>query len=574
VGGTIGYLIGRQVYRAHHDEELDAGYGTFVAEPTRVSMPNAGSSYVELDSWIYPALERLIALGVIRRPFVGVRPWTRTAIAAMLVDASACDDSALDASVESSDTVAALCSALKKEFAEELNLQNGGVNESIRAESFYTRFMPITGTPVNDSYHFGQTVINDFGRPYQQGFNAVSGFTSRAEKDHFFFYVRGEYQIAASSVPYPESVRAVIATADQNPEQPALPAQDTRQFRLLDTYAGITVLSHAISVGKQSLWWGPGEGGPMILSDNAEPFYMVRINRTTPLYIPLLSKLLGPVRYDNFFGKLSGHNFPPNPFFLGDKITFQPTENLEFGFSRTAIFAGQGKTPLTFGTFKRSFFSVSDTGPGIKGTPLDPGARHSAFDFSYRLPFLRKWVTLYADSVVHDDNSPVDAPRRSAIVPGFYLSHLPKLPKIDLRAESGYTDIVPVQPSQEGRFLFWEAIYHDAHTNKGNLLGTWIGRQGKGTQVWSNYWLSPNSYIQLSYRNGKISPEFIPGGGTLNDFAGGVRLVMRKDVELLAKVQYERWLIPVLAPTLKSDVVSSLQLTFWPGRSWARTIPK
>jgi Capsule assembly protein Wzi/PAP2 superfamily len=576
VGGAFGYLIGRQVFREHHDEKLDLpNYGVFVGEATRVSLRNAGSSYVELDSWIYPAIERLVALGVIGRPFLGLRPWTRTAIAEMLAESPAYGDSTMEAQAGSLDSASSLYSVLKAEFAQELGIENEGVNESLRVESFYTRLDPIAGTPLNDSYHFGQTVINNFGRPYQQGFNAVSGFTSRAATGHFFFYARGEYQIAPSAPAYPDSVRAVIAQADINPKLPAVPIQASKQFRLLDTYAGASVLGNEISVGKQSLWWGTGEGGAMILSNNAEPIYMLRINRTAPLHIPFLSKLLGPMRYDNFFGKLSGHNFPPNPFFYGDKMSFQPTQNLEFGFSRTAVFAGQGKTPLTFGTFRHSFFSFNDVGSGfasIKGTPRDPGARHSAFDFSYRLPFLRNWVTLYADSVVHDDASPVDAPRRAAIVPGFYLSHFPRLNKLDLRVESGYTDIPTVQiPSQQGgHFLYWEAIYHDAYTNKGNLVGSWIGRQGKGTQIWSSYWLSPFSAIQVSYRNSKISPQFIPGGTTQNDFSAVVRFRLGKDVELLTNLQYEQWTVPVLAPNRKSDFLSSIEVTFWP-KDWVKT---
>src|SRR5262249_39373621 len=153
----------------------------------------------------------------------------------------------------------------------------GGVNESIRLESIYSGFDEIAGKPLNDSYHFGQTIINNFGRPYQQGFNAVLGFTSRAETEHFFFYARGEYQNAPSAAAYPDNVRAVIANVDLNPQQPALPIQATSQFRLLDTYAGINILSNEVSVGKQSLWWGAGESGAMIFSDNAEPIYMVRI---------------------------------------------------------------------------------------------------------------------------------------------------------------------------------------------------------------------------------------------------------------------------------------------------------
>jgi membrane-associated phospholipid phosphatase len=599
VGGTMGYLIGRYVYRAHHDPALDqANYGTFVHEqPKPVTLSSAGSTYVQLDSWIYPALDRLIGLNVIRTPFRGLRPWTRTAIAQMLAQA----DPSLEPNSDPSGQVAALYSALKTEFAQELVLVNeGSVNESIRLESVYGGIYPIAGTPLNDSFHFGQTIVNNYGRPYWQGFNTASGFTSRAEFGRFFFYARGEYQRSPGAPAYSASVVNTLEQIDQNCRfnfnpvrppalpcpQPTNPSPAASQFRLLDTYAGVTVLGNEISVGKQSLWWGPGEGGAMIYSDNAEPIYMLRINRTIPLRIPLLSKLLGPLRYDNFFGKLSQHNFPPDPFMYGNKISFEPTPNLELGFSRTAVFAGEGHAPLTFGEFWHSFTSTSDVSQTEKFSGRDPGARHGSFDFSYKVPFLRKWLTVYSDSVAHDEPSPLAAPRRAAIVPGIYLSHFPKISRLDLRVESGYTDIPTVGiPSQQGgHFLYWEFVYHDAYTNKGNLLGSWIGRDGKGTQVWTNYWLGPSSYVQLSYRHAQLSPQFINayapnsqglpptspgtpsilGGATQSDFGAGARLRVRPQLELSTIFQYELWNVPLLALNQKSDFLTSVQLTFWP----------
>ena len=49
---------------------------------------DASSTYVELDSWVYPAIERLAAQGVIRYEFLGLRPWTRRAIYQMLAHAT------------------------------------------------------------------------------------------------------------------------------------------------------------------------------------------------------------------------------------------------------------------------------------------------------------------------------------------------------------------------------------------------------------------------------------------------------------------------------------------------------
>ena len=112
-----------------------------------------------------------------------------------------------------------------------------------------------------------------------------------------------------------------------------------------------------------------------------------------------------------------------------EKLSFRPTSNLELGFERTVIWGGKGHEPITLHTFLRSFFSTSAPTPAVKNSPADPGARFGAFDFTYRLPFLRNWLTLYSDSEVHDDVSPIDAPRRASIRPGLYLSHVPGIPK-------------------------------------------------------------------------------------------------------------------------------------------------
>ncbi len=92
---------------------------------------------------------------------------------------------------------------------------------------------------------------------------------------------------------------------------------------------------------------------------------------------------------------------------------------LSLALQRTVIWGGKGHAPITFGTFWHSFYSISDTNGSEKFSRNDPGARFSAFDFSWRLPYLRKWLTFYTDSEVHDDVFPISAPRHAAIRPGF-----------------------------------------------------------------------------------------------------------------------------------------------------------
>jgi len=521
-----------------------------------------GSTYVALDSWIYQSFARLHALGYVDTAYLGLRPWTRLACLHMLQETSEkLDGAPHDAEARR------LFNALAKEFKHEVEGSGYGKSAAhAEVDSVYGRATGVAGPPINDSYHFGQTIINDYGRPYQEGFNAVSGFSARAEDYRFTLDVRGEYQHAPGRAAYPGSVRSVIAQMDENPELPATPVSPTDSFVLLDANASMHLLNHEISVGKSEDWWGPGQGGSMAWSNNAQPIYALRINRVEPLTIPLLSRLIGPVRYEALFGSLKGHSYPNAPWVHAQKVSFKPTPNLEVGFSRVVVFAGEGHVPLTFGSFWNSFTSFTDVTPAQKFSRNDPGARHSQFDFSYRLPWLRKWVTLYTDSIVHDDASPVDAPRRAAVNPGVYLSHFPKLPHLDFRVEAVSTDPPPAPGG--GHFIYFEDAYHDVYTNKGNLLGSWIGREAKGGQAWLTYWLSPQESIQLGYRNVKASQQFVPSGTTQNDFSVRAVFRVKRDIELNLFEQLEFWKAPVLATGLQKDFTSALQITYFPKLAW------
>jgi hypothetical protein len=525
------------------------------AEPDQTS--NYGLVYVPLDSWVYPAFERLFSLGYADSAYLGMRPWTRTSCLQILEETyPKLEDAPQDEEAWS------IFRALAVEFGAEA----GPATTRAEVTNIYTRNMYIKGPVINDSFHFGQTLINDYGRPYQQGFNALDGFSARAEGYHVFLDVRGEFQHAPGRAAYPLSVQELIAQVDSTPLLQPEPVPQTNVFRLINANFGVAVANHEFSVGKADDWWGPAQSGSMALSNNAEPIYALRINRVVPLRIPVLSDVLGPFRYEGLFGSLKGHRYPNSPWVHAEKFSFKPSRNLEFGFSRVVIFAGKGHVPLTIGSFWNSFTSFSNVSLEDKEGRNDPGFRSSSFDFTWRLPWVEKWLTLYSDSLVHDDVSPLAAPRRAAVTPGLYLSHLPGLPHVDLRGEAVSTD--PVSNSQSGQFLYYEFEYPDGYTNKGNLFGSWLGREGKGGQVWLTDWLSPKEYIQLGYRNAKVSKTFIPGGTTQNDINVKAVLRLKDNLELNAFGQAEFWKVPALASGPQHDFTGQIQLTYFPKLSW------
>ncbi|MGH9580872.1 MAG: capsule assembly Wzi family protein, partial [Terriglobales bacterium] len=304
IGSALGWYIGRQVYRAHHDSELD-GSATSTHAPTeeKVSQPDdIGSPYVPLDTWIYPAFDRLAAMGYVQTTFAGLRPWTRVECARLVEET---EELLRGGEAEPAEAYE-LQRALQKEFEDELQVRRGERNRYLRVESIYGRFTGIFGTPLADSYHFGQTVINDFGRPFSEGANVSTGFSLRGAAGRFAFYVRGEYQRSPQPPPLSEAVRQAIAVTDEILPSEVADPTGTNTFRLLDTYASVTLKNMQISVGKQSLWWGPGTSNALIFSNNAEPIYMVRIARVEPFKLPSFLGVLGPAKTEFFFGKLVG----------------------------------------------------------------------------------------------------------------------------------------------------------------------------------------------------------------------------------------------------------------------------
>ena len=558
VGSLIGYQIGRQIYKQRHNKDLDDDL-KIVAEQTSAIRPGTlASTYVPMDSWIYPALEQLIGQGYINTAFMGLRPWTRLACARMMVE--------MHENVEGHGDLPPRIGQLQKyldaELAQELEALEGRPLESIQLDTLYVGVLDIAGKPLNDSYHFGQTLINYEGRPYQQGVNNITGFSAHAQDGRFAFYVAGEYQHTPSAPPFSLLQRTVIAGVDLNPIQPATPFATIDRFQLLDTYVAMKYAGFDWSVGKQSLWWGPGEGGALVMSNNATPLWMAQLNNTEPIYIPGVSKILGPIEADNFFASLAGHQFPAGPYMFGNKFSCKPLPDLEVSIARTVVFAGEGHVPLTFGSFWNSFTNFTNVPASVKFSRNDPGARHAQFDFSWRLPGLQRWLTLYSNSMVHDNISPL--PRaRAAINPGIYLSHFPKIPKLDFRAEAASTD-APNATLQHGQFFYWEVVYHDLYLNDGNLMGSWVGRQGTGYQAWSTYHLNPQSNIQASFRYAKIDKDFIPRGSTQWDGTVSAMLRVRKDLQLKGFLQYESWLQPVSAPLRQTDFTTSVEFTWWP----------
>ncbi len=242
----------------------------------------------------------------------------------------------------------------------------------------------------------------------------------------------------------------------------------------------------------------------------------------------------------------------------------KPSPNLEMGMGVTTLLAGAG-VPFTLHKWLQA---VSPGGSiAAPGTPGDPGDRRGGFDFTYRVPKLRDWLTFYGDAFTDDEISPWRSWNKAAVSSGLYLPRIPKIPKLDLRVEGIYTDLPSNERLLENGFFYWNTRYRSGYTNLGSLIGSWIGREGQGAQAWSTYWFTPKDNLQLSFRHEKVSRLLVPGGGTLTDVKASGSFWLRSSVSLSGSVQYETWDFPVITSTRQTNVTAGVQLTFWP---WER----
>jgi hypothetical protein len=452
---------------------------------------------------------------------------------------------------------------LHHEFARE-EAAFTGPNNSIAIESVYSRLLNASGTILDDGYHFGQTVAYDYGRPFRQGVNAIAGGAASATYGSLFFYLSGEYEHSPSAPALTLPVREFIAERDKVPLPAAVPFSTINRFELLNAYAGINFKGWQFTFGNQSLSWGPGIGGSLLLSGNAAPFPMLRITPERPTIIPGLSKVLGPFNVDQFYGRLSGHTGSNQPWIYGVKISMKPFRSLEFSYSRTTLIGGE-QVPLTSRQFFLSFFGRVDAAENSV-----PGDSRTAVDWTWRVPGLRDRVTFYGELEDDDDPIPLQNPSKSVFRPGLYFPRLPFLPKWDLHFEyTSSTSPGRAAFQSHGNLNYWNLQYPDGYTNDGYLLANTVGREGITLQAWIRYWASPRRTLDFSWKQSRVLSDFVPGGGKWQDYQAAYSITKRSGISLKAFVQFEHiFSYPLLFPGSRNNVTAAIELGFLP--QWRR----
>jgi len=518
---------------------------------------------------VYPAFDRLNALGYSLSALQGMRPWTRLQCARLVEEAQQSLDSQAD---EADPDALRLVHRLAQEFAYEIELLHGLPNRSLGVASVYLRATQIAGPPLRDSFHFAQTISDDFGRPYGQGFNSISGTEVHAEYGPFAIALRGEFQQARSLFAYNSSALNAIANMDELPVQPLPGITALDRMRPVEATVSLKLLGWQATFGEQSQWWGQSRTNSLILSNNAEAPVVLLIQKDKPVQLPGPFAYLGKMNNTFFVGQLRGHHYVrgpypsfvlegsaakalnPQPFIWGEQLDLRMSPNLELGFEISCVWAGYGR-PATIGTWFHTF-----TFRGNAHAGLDPGKRYGGFHFSYRLPFLKD-VTILTDAMADDEPTPINYPTRSAMNPGIYITRLPRLHQVDARVEAVYTNI-PSYLNGVG-VVYANQHYANGYRNAGQLIGSWVGRAGIGITAQSTYWFSGVNKIDVSMRR-QFNDRHMIGGGDLTDFSAHSLWQLRGPWQLEGSLTAERWRFPILQSSPQNNVTATFGITFTP----------
>ena len=420
---------------------------TFFPLLTNAAPPSAD---IPLDSWVYSDLHKLSGLGWIDSGLQGNRPFTRLEAARQVAEAHR------QVSERPLPLLHDILTRLEREFAVEMaegsNLEYSYLKP---LRNFRADFIRQNGDP---SFYIGTNArqfplnTNNFGIDYEEGSNFQATFESEARLGRHLHL----------------SARPLLLRDGEG----------NSALRLLSGKVALGLGPLELSLGRQSLWWGQGRHGSLILTNNAKPLDMVRITNPSPQLLPWLLKYLGPLRFDIFWSKLEDYvanadtGRGDEPYFGGLRFDFKPLPWLELGASRTVIFGGDG-----IDIDAADFITILG-GENLSGEE-DTSNSLGAVDACLKLPFL--WNAEFYGELGGEDEADIlgfiPFFTKKSWLAGLYLPRIEPTGRLGLRLE--HADLTTV--GLDRNVLYRHSLYGSGYTYEGKILGHQAGGAAKDT---------------------------------------------------------------------------------------------
>ncbi|MFH1625182.1 MAG: capsule assembly Wzi family protein [Pseudomonadota bacterium] len=428
------------------------------------SLPQT-SVNVNLDSWVYGVVERLASVGLIESDLMNTRPLTRLEVARLTGEAMGLAAERRHGN-EPDELTLYLLERLKKSFRDELS--SLGIIDDVRAETF---IKPVDEIRIR--YHLldrNHAVYNNDGIRYGDDHNLsleFSGYSKFSDTLSLYYQPIFEY--------------------NQN-----LDTEERTEFDLRRGYVKLTRSNIEFQIGRDSLWWGPGYHGSLLVTNNAKPFDMMKVSNPRPVLLPWLFRYLGPFRATWFLTKLEKDRVIPEPYLTGLRLDLKPLPILEMGISRTVMFGGTGREQLGFGDYVTMFFASQEN-------ESDPGKGNNqiaSLDFSLRIPGVERFLPISRGIRVYGEYGGEDEAggffSHEGYVAGVLLEDIFLKEGTNLRIEYANNHV-----GTASNVWYNHDIYQSGYTYKNSIIGHHMGSDAEDIFIRATSYLTESSIIGI-----------------------------------------------------------------------------
>jgi hypothetical protein len=455
------------------------------------------STNVPLDHWSYDAIDKLIGQGLIDSSMITTRPVSRFEMARHIAEA----DEKFQRLNSSNEIIAGILERLKKEFEPEL-----ATTGAVEGKPILDFAKPIEDPYIKYMYaHSTPDIENIRGDTFDKYSNLRAGFAARAQL----------FDIAAFYA---------------HPEYPWSSENDSQDVKLIEGYGKLMLGNLEVEIGKDSMWWGPGYHGSMLMSNNAEPFKMVKLSNPTPISLPWIFRAFGPLKVVWFLTQLEEDRPVPKPNLTGMRINFKPLPAVELGVSRAIIFGGEGRPEYSFGDYCKAFFGRNESLSGQKENDQLAG-----FDASVLLPvdwlMPAKSVKLYIDWAGEDEAGAL--PAKWGRLYGIKFFDIFKTGKTDLDIEYA-NDHVSGSPD----VFYTHGLFTPGYTYKDRTIGHFMGTDSEDLFFRLTHYLNKDVILGLQYDTEKSNLSSNPQPRT-DRVQSDITLFTTKSWQMNAGYRYE-----------------------------------
>jgi len=399
----------------------------------------ATSANVPVASRVYSDLERLEIKGLLPTSMLSTRPINRVEAARLISEARGLHRE----KANSSYATWRLIERLSRRFDEEFK-QNTGRSYFKPFDTIYIRGAYSEGAPRFID-------VNNDGDEHRQGGNMRVGISMRANLfGHVVAHTAPEYRLG----------------------------DGFSRGKLRYGYVKLGFLGLELQGGAESMWWGPGYHGSLLLANNAEPLDAVRLTTSRPVLMPWIFRPLGLMKPTVFLARLENNRTVPSANILGMRLDFKPTPSLQFGLTRVFMFGGEGRASLSFSDWIK-IFTIQDSAEH-SNSPIN-GNQIVSVDLSYvyvsdwkYLPFLG--IKIYTEWGAEDSSGKTKSPTGKADVIGAFVDEPFWLGDVDLRVEWANT----ARNARYGPSWYRHAVYRTGYTHSGRFIGHHIGGDSRG----------------------------------------------------------------------------------------------